>query len=62
VAHMSSAEVLALHGLRVKGIADAAAVAQRFALDRELVDELLLDYQAFGGSLVCILPMSTDGH
>jgi hypothetical protein len=37
-----------MHGLRVKGMADAAAVAQRFALDRELVDELLLDYEAFG--------------
>jgi hypothetical protein len=29
-------------------MADAAAIAQRFALDRELVDELLLDYEAFG--------------
>jgi hypothetical protein len=48
VAHTSSAELLVLHGLRVKGMADAAAVARRFALDRELVDELLLDYEAFG--------------
>jgi hypothetical protein len=48
VAHTSSAEVLALHGLPVKGMADAAPVAQWFALNRELVDELLLDYQAFG--------------
>jgi hypothetical protein len=48
VAQTSSAEVLALHRLRVKGMADAAAVAQRFALDRALADELLLDYQAFG--------------
>ena len=39
-----------MHGLRVKGMADAAAVAQRFALDRELVDELLLDYEASDGS------------
>ena len=48
MAHTSSSELLVLHGLRVKGIADAAAVARRFALDRELVDELLLDYEAFG--------------
>jgi hypothetical protein len=48
VAHTSSAELPVMHGLRVKGMADAAAVAQRFALDRELVDELLLDYEAFG--------------
>ena len=48
MAHTSSAELLVLHGLRVKGMADAAAVAQRFALDRELVAELLLDYEAFG--------------
>jgi hypothetical protein len=37
-----------MRGLRVKGMAGAAAVARRFALDRELVDELLLDYEAFG--------------
>ena len=48
MAHTSSAELLVLHGLRVKGMADAAAIAQRFALDRELVAELLLDYEAFG--------------
>jgi hypothetical protein len=48
VAHTSSAELLVVHGLRVKGMADAGAVAQRFDLDRELVDELLLDYEAFG--------------
>ena len=48
MAHTSSAELLVMHGLRVKGMADAAAVAQRFALDRELVDELLLDYEALG--------------
>jgi hypothetical protein len=48
VAHVSSPELLVLHGLRVKGMADAATVAERFVLDRELVDELLLDYEAFG--------------
>ncbi len=48
VAHISSPELLVLHGLRVKGVADAVAVAGRFALDRDLVRELLLDYGAFG--------------
>ena len=46
--HVSSPELLALHGLRVKGMADSAAVAERFAVDRELVEELLLDYEALG--------------
>ena len=45
---VSSPELLVLHGLRVKGMADAATVAERFGLDRELVDELLLDYEAYG--------------
>jgi hypothetical protein len=45
VAHTSSAELLVMHGLRLKGLADAAAIAQRFA-PGELVDELL-DYEAF---------------
>ena len=48
MAHTSSSELLVLHGLRVKGMADAAAIARRFDLDLELVDELLLDYEAFG--------------
>ncbi|HEY6812674.1 MAG TPA: transcriptional regulator [Propionibacteriaceae bacterium] len=45
---VSSPELLVLHGLRVKGMADSATVAERFALDRELVAELLLDYEALG--------------
>jgi hypothetical protein len=45
---MSSPELLVLHGLRIKGMADATAVAQRFDLDPHLVNELLLDYEAFG--------------
>lgn len=45
---VSSPELLALHGLRVKGMADVATLAERFGLDRELVDELLLDYEAYG--------------
>src|SRR4029450_12668371 len=46
---MSSAELLVMHGLRVKGMTDAAAAARRFALDHDLVDGLLLDSEAFGG-------------
>jgi hypothetical protein len=45
---MSSPELLVLHGLRIKGMAGATAVAQRFDLDPDLVNELLLDYEAFG--------------
>jgi hypothetical protein len=48
MAHMSSPEVLVLHGLRVKGMANEDGVAERFSLDRELVNELLFDYEAFG--------------
>jgi hypothetical protein len=48
VAHISSPELLVLHGLRLKGVADVEAVAQRFALNLDLVQELLLDYEAFG--------------
>jgi hypothetical protein len=48
VAHASSPELLVLHGVRVKGMADGAAVASRFGLDRHVVEELLLDYEAQG--------------
>lgn len=48
MAHTSSPELLVLHGVRVKGMTDAAAIAQRFGLDRQLVHELLLDYEAMG--------------
>ena len=48
MAHISSPELLVLHGLRVKGMADVEAVAQRFVLAPDLVHELLLDYEAFG--------------
>jgi hypothetical protein len=48
VAHTSSAELLVLHAVRVKGMTDVAAVAQRFGLDHQLVLELLLDYEAMG--------------
>jgi hypothetical protein len=48
VPHASSPELLVLHGVRVKGMADGAAVASRFGLDPHVVDELLLDYEAQG--------------
>ena len=48
MAHISSPELLVLHGLRIKGMASVEAVAQRFALNPDLVQELLLDYEAFG--------------
>ena len=48
MAHTSSPELLALHAVRVKGMADEVEISQRFALDPELVYELLLDYEAYG--------------
>ena len=44
----SSAELLTLHAIRLKGMADDAEVAARFGLDLTLARELLLDFQAFG--------------
>ena len=44
----SSPELLVLHALRLKGMADAAAVASRFSLDRQVVDELILEYESSG--------------
>jgi hypothetical protein len=44
----SSPELLALHAVRLKGMADDADVAARFGLDVTLARELLLDFQAFG--------------
>jgi hypothetical protein len=40
--------LLALHAVRLKGVADDQAVAKRFGLDQGATAELLLDYQAFG--------------
>jgi hypothetical protein len=40
--------LLALHAVRLKGMADTAAVAKRFALDDDTAAEDLLDAQAFG--------------
>jgi hypothetical protein len=47
-AHRSTPELLALHAVRLKGMADEAEVADRFGLDRSESDELLLDFEAFG--------------
>ncbi len=44
----SPADLLALHAVRIRGMADDGEVAERFGLDPGLVAELLLDYQAYG--------------
>ncbi|WBQ05557.1 transcriptional regulator [Kribbella sp. CA-293567] len=44
----SAPELLTLHAVRLKGVADDRGVAERFALDQAATTELLLDYQAFG--------------
>ncbi len=46
--HQSSPTLLVLHAVRVKGMADTAAVARRFGLDRAEAEELLLDFEAYG--------------
>lgn len=46
--HRSTTELLTLHAVRLKGLADDAEVADRFALERSESDELLLDFEAFG--------------
>ena len=47
-AHPSTPELLTLHAVRLKGMADDAEVAARFELDRSVSDELLLDFEAYG--------------
>jgi signal transduction histidine kinase len=44
----SDPELLVLHAVRLLGVADDQAVANRFALDLATTKELLLDDQAFG--------------
>jgi hypothetical protein len=44
----SAADLLVLHAVRLRGMADSAAVAERFRLDEAVVEELLLDHQAHG--------------
>jgi len=46
--HQSAPELLTLHALRLMGVAEPAAVARRFGLDRREVDDLLLDFEAYG--------------
>jgi hypothetical protein len=46
--HASTTELLALHAVRLLGVADDQRVARRFAIDQAVTKELLLDYQAFG--------------
>ena len=44
----STAELLTLHAVRLKGMADDDEVAARFDLPRTVATECLLDFQAFG--------------
>lgn len=44
----SAPDLLVLHALRLKGMADDLAVASRFSLDHDLVRGLLLRYEAAG--------------
>jgi hypothetical protein len=48
VTEKSAPELLTLHAVRLKGVADDLAVAGRFALNQAATTELLLDYQAYG--------------
>lgn len=48
MAHHSTPELLALHGVRVLGGPSAAAIAERFRLSPHDVREHLLDAQAYG--------------
>ena len=44
----STAELLTLHAVRLKGVADDCEVAARFGLEPETTTELLLDFEAYG--------------
>ena len=46
--HLSAAEDLALHGVRVLGFPTAARVAARYGLDVGTVEAALLDFEAWG--------------
>jgi hypothetical protein len=48
MAFVSSTDLLVLHSLRIQGMADTGRVARRFSLDPGTVEDLLLDYQAYG--------------
>lgn len=47
-AHLSEPDLLALHAVRVMGMADAHAASARFGLEQAEVAELLLDFEAVG--------------
>ena len=47
-AHESTVELLTLHAVRLKGMADDRQIAARFDLDPVAVEECLLDYEAYG--------------
>jgi hypothetical protein len=44
----STPELLTLHAVRLKGMADDVEVSARFSVDRAVAAELLLDFQAVG--------------
>lgn len=48
VSQDSACDLLVLHAVRLKGMADDDEVVARFGLDRAEVSELLLDFQAYG--------------
>lgn len=48
VAHDSAINLLVLHAVRLKGMADEGEVAARFGLGQIEASELLLDFQAYG--------------
>lgn len=48
VAYVSAPDDLALHGVRVLGFPTTSRIAARYRLDVELVDDVLLDFEATG--------------
>ena len=48
VAYVSAPEDLALHGVRVLGFPTTSRIAARYRLDVELVNDVLLDFEATG--------------
>jgi hypothetical protein len=48
VTRPSPPDLLVLHAVRLRGMADNETVARRFDLDKATTDELLLDHEAFG--------------
>lgn len=48
MAHVSAPDDLALHGVRVLGFATTSRIAARYRLDDDLVNDVLLDFEATG--------------